>query len=225
MSEGRWFSSVETGERRTVALLLAHSFAMGLSTVFFETAASALFLARFGPLTLPYVYMAAAVLNTAAGAAYSALQGRVAFPRLMTGTLWALLVSVLALRVGLAATEAASLTFLLLVWYRAISILTDLEYWAVAGRLFDVRQAKRLFPLIGSGEVVARIAGSFAVPLLVAFMGVPNLLVLSGAALLACALLASAVLRGAALARPVPTGGPAVPRPSLRLLAGQPYVA
>ena len=47
---------------------------MGLATVFFETAASALFLARFGASALPYVYLAAALLNTATGLVYTRVQ-------------------------------------------------------------------------------------------------------------------------------------------------------
>jgi hypothetical protein len=133
---------LQPGESRSVGLMLGHSFAMGAATVFFETAASALFLARFGSSALPYVYVAAALLNTATGLVYARVQDRVPFARLMTGTLWFLLVSVAALRVGLGMSGAAWLTFLLLVWYRALSILTDLEYWAVAARLYDVRQAK-----------------------------------------------------------------------------------
>ncbi|HET7747107.1 MAG TPA: cyclic nucleotide-binding domain-containing protein, partial [Vicinamibacteria bacterium] len=190
----RGLSSIEPGEGRTVTLMGLHSFAMGLATVSFETAASALFLARFGAGSLPWVYVAAALLNTITGAAFAAVQSRLPFARLMTGTLVVLFTSVAALR-GALVLDIAWLPFALLVWYRALSILTDLEYWAVAGRIFDVRQAKRLFPLIGSGEVLARIAGSFAVPLLVAFSGVENLLVLSALALLACLALAAAVLR------------------------------
>jgi CRP-like cAMP-binding protein len=204
---------LEGGEGRTASLLLVHSFAMGAATVFFETAASALFLARFGSAALPYVYVAAAVLTIGVGAAYSRIQARLPFDRLMLGTLWFLVVTVLALRLGLAATGAAWLVFLLLVWYRPISILTDLEFWAVAARLYDVRQAKRLFGVVGSGEVVARIAGSFAVPLLLRMTAVANLMVLSAVALLGCALVASVVLREAAPARaPAPAAhAPATP--------------
>src|SRR5688572_5935397 len=73
-------------EQRGAFLLLAHSFAMGTATVFFETAASSLFLARFGSAWLPYVYVAAAVVNTLAGLGYSALQARTSFRRLMMAT-------------------------------------------------------------------------------------------------------------------------------------------
>ena len=205
--------------------MLAHSFAMGAATVFFETAASALFLAHFGASALPYVYVAAAVLNTATGAVYARVQDRVPFSRLMTGTLWFLLVSVAALRVGLGMSAAAWLIFLLLVWYRALSILTDLEYWAVAARLYDVRQAKRLFGIVGSGEVVARIAGSFAVPLIVHAFGVASLVLLSAVALAACLVLVSFVLR--ALPKTAETrraGSLPVSRPGLRGLLRDPYL-
>ena len=177
------FLSVKPGEGRSVVLMVLHSVAMGTSTVFFETAASALFLARFPSGLLPWVYIVAAVVNTLTGFAYSRLQVRLSFRGLMLTTVSFLLVCAVGLRAGLALTGAASLVFGLLVFYRILSALTDLEYWAVATRLYDVRQAKRLFGLVGSGEVVARIAGSFSVPLLVRALGVANLIVLSAAGL------------------------------------------
>jgi len=205
--------------------MLAHSFAMGAATVFFETAASALFLARFGASALPYVYVAAALLNTATGLVYARVQDRVPFARLMTGTLWFLLVSVAALRIGLGMSGAAWLIFLLLVWYRALSILTDLEYWAVAARLYDVRQAKRLFGIVGSGEVVARIAGSFAVPLIVGAFGVASLVLLSAVFLGACLVLVSLVLRALPSTGEVrAVGSTPVSRPGLRGLLGDRYL-
>jgi len=177
---------LEPGEGRGAALMLAHSFAMGLSTVFFETAASALFLARFDKHALPYVYIGAAVLNTLTGLGYTAALHRLRFGSLMRGTLLFLLLAVLLLRAGLQVSSAGAIVFALLVFYRILSALTDLEYWAVAGRLYDVRQAKRLYGLIGTGEVVARIAGSFSVPLLLGVLDVRNLLLLSAASLAAC---------------------------------------
>ena len=189
------FLGVHAGEGRSSSLMVAHSFFMGTSTVFFETAASALFLSQFEAKTLPWVYVAAALLNILTGALYSWIKERVSFARLMTGTLLFLFLSVCVFRLGLQASSAAWLSFASLVWYRVLSILTDLEYWAVAARLYDVRQAKRLFGLIGTGEVVARIAGAFSVPLFVRLVGVPNLLWLSAAGLLLCAPLVVPALR------------------------------
>lgn len=182
--------------------MLAHSFAIGTGTVFFETAASALFLARFDPHWIPWVYLAGAAVSAATGFVYTALQERVRFRPLMLATLAFLLGAVLALRGGLLATGAAWLTFGLLVFYRILSSLTDFEFWAVAGRLYDVRQAKRLFGLIGSGEALARMAGAFAVPLLVSVTGVADLLLVSAAGLAGALALVSVLTAGADGASP-----------------------
>lgn len=185
---------VEPSEERSVAMMTAHAFFMGCATAFFETAASATFLARFAPSYLPWVYVAAAGVNTLTGAVYSRAQSRVPFARLMSGTLWFLLAITLGARVGLAVSSLRWIAFAALVAYRIVSSLTDLEYWAVASRMYDVRQAKRLFGLIGTGEVIARITASFSVPFLVKLGGVSNLMLLSAGALGLCAILARAVL-------------------------------
>ncbi len=206
--------------------MVLHSFAMGTSTVFFETAASALFLARFASGALPWVYLAAAVVNTLTGLAYSRLQVRLSFRALMLGTVAFLLAGLVALRAGLALVDAGALVFGLLVFYRVLSALTDLEYWAVATRLYDVRQAKRLFGLVGSGEVVARIAGSFSVPFLVRPLGVPNLIVLSAAGLFGSLALLLALLPRAGGAAPAAPrrASPRTPD-GLAGLLNQPYLA
>jgi HEAT repeat protein len=185
---------VEPAEERSASLMLGHSAFMGFGTVFFETAASGLFLGQYGASALPSVYLAAAALSLATGYAYSRLQNRLSFSTLMTGTLVSLLLVVGTLRGALLVTQAASLFFFAMVFYRVLSILTDLEYWAVAGRLYDLRQAKRLFGFIGTGEVVARIIGSFSVPLLLKLGGVTNLFLLSALALLTCVILLRRVL-------------------------------
>ncbi len=185
---------VEPAEQRSAALMLAHSAFMGFGTVFFETAASALFLGQYGASALPSVYLSAAALSATTGYFYSKLQNRLSFSSLMTGTLVTLMFVVGSLRGAFFLTQAAGLFFFAMVFYRVLSILTDLEYWAVAGRLYDLRQGKRLFGFIGTGEVVARIIGSFSVPVLLQLGGVPNLLVLSALALLACVIVLRHVL-------------------------------
>ena len=227
----RAFLGIAPGEERGVALMAAHSFAMGCSTVFFETAASATFLTRFSAAYLPWVYIAAAGVNTVTGTVYARMQQRVSFARLMTGTLWFLLAIAVSVRTGFLLSGVAWVAFAGLVSYRIISSLTDLEYWAVASRIYDVRQAKRLFGLIGTGEVIARIVGAFSVPLVVAIAGVGNLMLLSAVALVACLVLLRAVLRPVAgihdPPRAVAVGAAAGrdARAGIREIAGDRYLA
>jgi CRP-like cAMP-binding protein/ATP/ADP translocase len=224
------FLGVESSERRTAGLMTAHSFFMGCSTVFFETAASASFLARFESRFIPWVYLAAAAVNIVTGSVYARMQKRASFSGLMKGTLWFLLAIVATVRVGFAVSNVAFVAFAGLVSYRIISSLTDLEYWAVASRIYDVRQAKRLFGLVGTGEVVARIAGSFCVPLFVKIAGVSNLMVLSAGALVLCLFCLGRVLHGVAGAHsPAPESTAAAPRATLqaglREIVRSPYLA
>ena len=211
------FLGVERSERRSVGLMTAHSFFMGCSTVFFETAASASFLARFESRFIPWVYLAAAVVNIVTGSIYARMQKRASFSGLMKGTLWFLLALVVTVRLGFAVSTVAWVAFAGLVSYRIISSLTDLEYWAVASRIYDVRQAKRLFGFVGTGEVVARIAGAFCVPFLVRLGGVSNLMELSAGALALCIFFLGRVLHGVPgvhARAPEPTA--AAPRSTLR---------
>lgn len=226
----RAFLGIAPGEERGVALMAAHSFAMGCSTVFFETAASATFLTRFSAAYLPWVYIAAAGVNTVTGTVYARMQQRVSFARLMIGTLWFLLAIVVSVRTGFLLSGVAWVAFAGLVSYRILSSLTDLEYWAVASRIYDVRQAKRLFGLIGTGEVIARIVGAFSVPLVVAIAGVGNLMLLSAVGLVACLLLLRAVLRPVAGIHDPPRAAASVAagrdaRAGIREIVGDRYLA
>ncbi|MGH7455512.1 MAG: MFS transporter, partial [bacterium] len=178
--------NVRPGEGRSVVLMLVHSFFMGISTVFFETAASALFLSKFPATFLPYSYMGAAIIITLTGVVYTWVKERTSFSKLMIGTIIFLLIFVCASQIGLWITDVGWIFFAILIWYRVLSVLTDLEYWAIAARLYDIRQSKRLYSLIGSGEVTARILGSFSVPFFVLWIGVGNLMLISVVGLVMC---------------------------------------
>jgi Cyclic nucleotide-binding domain len=186
---------IRPGEGRSTSLMLLHSFFTGTSTVFFETAASALFLAHYDATLLPFVYLAAAMVSILTGLGYTRVKEQVAFAPLMLGTLSVMLAMTGALRLGLSFGQAGWLLFSMMIAYRLLSMLTDLEFWAVAARLYDVQQSKRLFGFVGSGEVSARVVGAFSVPFLVRALGVANLLWLSAAGLVVCLLLLTMVLR------------------------------
>ena len=65
------------------------------------------------------------------------------------------------------------------VWYEVEWVLLNLEFWGLAGNLMNVRQGKRLFGLIGAGELIAGSILGLMSPGLVAVIGTPNLLLIS----------------------------------------------
>jgi ATP/ADP translocase/HEAT repeat protein len=61
-----------------------------------------------------------------------------------------------------------------------------LQFWTFAGDMFSSREAKRLFPLIGAGGLLASIACGVSISALVKVIGTPNLLWLQMAGMLWC---------------------------------------
>jgi HEAT repeat protein len=170
------------GEGRPVALLFALAGLLGFARLLFYATANGLFLAAFDSGKLPLVYIAIAAITTGTGLVYSALQKRLPFAWLLRTGVAFLAVSVLLLRAGIGVSSSRWVVFLLPTWFMAMLILGLLVLWGAAGRLFDVRQARRLFGLIGAGEVVGDIVGGLAVSPLAALGGTVNVLFVSAAA-------------------------------------------
>jgi HEAT repeat protein len=164
-------------EGRPVLLLVTLSFSQGLALVMADTASTALFLSALGAAALPGVYLAAAVVVPLVGASIGWLGQRMPTERLAVSSFLALAVLMLLLWGG--STFGAWVFFLLLLWYRVFNAISGVIFWGLAGRLLNLRQAKRLYGVIGSGENVARVLGYAIIPLLVALVGVANLLALA----------------------------------------------
>lgn len=170
--------NVRPEEGRLVSLLLIHSACLGMANIFMGTASNALFIEHYGAESLPYIYIAVAIVVSVIGSLYARLETKLPFSLLLIGNLATLLTGVIVLRVALF-SEVSAVIIVLRIWMDVIWILSSLEFWGLAGRLFDLRQSKRLFGLIGSGDIAAKIAGGFSVTGVVALIGTENLLFVS----------------------------------------------
>jgi hypothetical protein len=97
-------------------------------------------------------YIASAFVATIAGVIYYRVERRWAPYRLLTGTLFFIFVSIVSLRMGLMTTDSPWPAFGLLTWFPVISGLMTVVLWTLAGSIFDVRQGKRLFGLVGGAS-------------------------------------------------------------------------
>ena len=164
---------VRSSEASRVSWLIAHSLFIGLFSAFFLTASNALFLARFEISFLPLGYIATAVVGYFALMLFSRLQQKVPLQRLLVLNLVFVFAVAAALWLLMLATGNRWVAFLMFVWVGPAFSLLALGYWVLAGRLFDLRQGKRLFALVGAGEEVSTVVGLFSVPLLVRVLGGP----------------------------------------------------
>jgi len=175
---GRVFE-IQEGEGRAVGLSLLQSVFLGLPRLFTLTVGAALFLERYSADNLPWVYIAASVVLPLAGLLHLWIGRRVSFARMQLGTLLVLAAVPAAFLVLLGSTTAAWPAFALFVWCGAELHLANIVLWSTANRMFTVRQGKRLYGLIGAGEIVSAIAGGAAIPFLTRFLRTQDLLAFS----------------------------------------------
>ena len=150
-----------------------------------NTAAEALFFARYGVEFLPYMYMALGVLSFFITLGVTALLGRVRHERL-----YVILPVVMAfVLVGGWAFIFSGLNVVYPVLWLGMAVLDsliNLVVWGLASMLCDTRQSKRLFPLFNTGRILGAVLGGFGTSLLVQWIDTESLLlVMAGTMLVA----------------------------------------
>jgi ATP:ADP antiporter, AAA family len=162
---------VRRSEAPLVGRLLTLYLVLISAVVLIQATAFGLFIAEHGAATLPTTYLVIAATGPLVALAGLRLGARVRFGQLLVGTLVFLLVVTVVLWAGLLTPGARIATFLLPVWFQIFVTQVNLVVWPLAIRLFDVRQGKRVFGLIGAGNWIANSIGGLVVVPLVAWVG------------------------------------------------------
>lgn len=206
---------IEKGEERAALFLWLYSFFMGGSYVLFGAVAYTIFLAEpaFGTSFLPYFFMISAVVTTAVSTLYNWLTPRTAAGKLLIGTLLFLTLTVVGYRAALWGIHSKWVAFAVLCWNDALWILNNMLYWELAGRTFNLRQAKRLFGLISTGTIVAGILSTFGMAALIGRWGAPNLLWVVALSQAACVLVVWPLLKQATASAETEETNTAAPLP------------
>jgi HEAT repeat protein len=187
--------NIRPEEELLTTLLFLHSCLVGLSVTSFFAMANASFVADFGSEMLPHAYIVSAIVGSSLGLVYSKLDKYLSFSNLLIVNLAFLLVSVCFFRIGFWISDSKWLSFAIFVWITPVLSLIYIEFWALAGRLYYPKQAKRLFGLVGSGEVAAGILSYFSISFIVERIGAVNLLLISGVSFAICLLILIIITR------------------------------
>jgi Cyclic nucleotide-binding domain len=175
--------------------VMVSSFLLGVSLVFYYSASNAIFLTSYGVQKLPYVYIVNGFLVIAFGVGLAFLGRHVTFRTQTLTVNFVLAATILLLWAGVRTSASHVFIFVMMAWFRLLFIYTTLGLWELASRLFDIRQAKRLFSLVGLGVMLAAVAGGVLTPAIVAAVGTVNVLLLSALFLGLYALSLSRILR------------------------------
>jgi HEAT repeat protein len=154
-----------------LGLLIGQSFSLGAMLALLIITANSLFLVEFGAGALPYVYITVAVLGSLLSYGFTGLQRRWALPRLALATLTVTAAFLVAGWLGTTRLYTRWASFALIVSFSFLIQIGFILLGAQAGRLFDVRQIKRLFPRIVAGFVGGFMIGALLVPGLVRILG------------------------------------------------------
>ncbi len=167
----------------TILLLVISGHAM------LETARDTLFLSELPVTRLPWAYLTIAGLALVLGATFSGTLAR--YPRSHTLTA-ALIVGAVVNVVfwNLCAHRRPETLFALYVWTGLIASLVTLQFWLLAGDVFDVGRAKRVFAFVGAGGLAGATLGAGLAGLVV-MVASPRTLILGSATLFAIASVAA----------------------------------
>ena len=166
-------------EGRVLVILYIASLFLGGAVFFFYTSSNAIFLTEFEIDSLPYVYITNAGFVIAFGYIYAQMEKRTDLIGLILISLVMLAASVLIFWIALSLTSSRVVIFLMMAWNRLLFIYATLGLWEIASAVFDVRQAKRLFSLVGLGIITTIIIGGLTISAVVNLVGTVNLLLLS----------------------------------------------
>ena len=153
---------------------------------------------HLGADNLPYVLMGSSVLIGVFMHLYGSAARRLPRQHVVPLTQLAIIV-LLGVFWVLLKTEAVWVTIALYFFGQILGILLISQFWTLANDIYDARQAKRLFGLIGGGACLGGALGNSITAITISDLGPNNLLLVSAAILAGCV----AIVRRISRLRPV----------------------
>jgi ATP/ADP translocase/HEAT repeat protein len=172
--------NLRSGEVERTLLMFAFYTVTSMGMSWLEVSSAALFLDLYGAALLPWIYIFSALIGFSLSAIYTWMQ-RI-FPLRWVIVVISLMMALplLAFRWGLGLPLLAGvMVFVMRLWMEAIYGLNDLNLSVTANQLFNIREIKRAFPLVSSGNLLADVFSGFSIALLLRLVGIENMLLLA----------------------------------------------
>ena len=190
LSRVRRFFDVRSGEGLPVLLSFLYVAFVVAAFLLAKPLRNSLFLNQYGPYALAYVYAAVPVVLWLFLSVYARLVARVGTRVVVAGTLVFFSLTVVAFWYAFTFAPSHWLPAAFYVWVNCFGVIAPVQAWSFANSVFDLRQARRLFALVGAGASLGSIAGGvLAVVLVDPVGGTVNMLLVLAALILASAVL------------------------------------
>ncbi len=175
--------NVRPEESTRVFLLLGQGFFTGLFLATYDVGAVAIFLEHFSENTLALAFVASGAIGIVLTYLYSYFQARISFPKLVIGFLFVIVAANIFVWYGLknfSDTKSIftftdlihhsyfqTIVFISFILALPFSYLGLLIFWGTFGRIFSVRQSKRIIGGIDTGQLIAAIVSLFIIGYLI----------------------------------------------------------
>jgi AAA family ATP:ADP antiporter len=187
-------AELREGEARTALMMFAYSFLAMTAYNILKPITRSEFISGLGADNLPYVQLAAGLLIGVLMERYTALAKRIPRRFVIPATLGSMAAVLVAFWVLFrTAGEWVSVAFYLLGLILGILLIS--QFWTLANDIYDPRQAKRIFGLIGGGSSLGGMTGAGLTALVVSRIGTGNLLLVSSAILVLCTTMVVLIVR------------------------------
>src|SRR5262249_51144505 len=135
----------------------------------------AMFLQQIGIDRLPYVYILIALVIGVISSRYSKAASRMSLSALIRITSLIVISNLFLFWLALHRT-GPWMFYVLYIWVSVFGVITASQFWLLANYVFNPREAKRLFALIGAGGVLGGIFGGYFTKYGAHWFGTENLL-------------------------------------------------
>ena len=153
---------IRGGEGSKVTLMFIYVFLLTASLLIVKPVRNSLFLVKFGAEKLPYVFMLVALFSAIVALIYSKYSKRTRLNIMISVTLLISIACLLLIWLMLhAGYQGSWFLYAFYVWVAIFAVITSAQFWLLANYVFNAREAKRLFGLIGAGAISGAIFGGF----------------------------------------------------------------
>ncbi|MEO1335472.1 MAG: Npt1/Npt2 family nucleotide transporter, partial [Myxococcota bacterium] len=177
---------IRPGEFRVVALMFVYLLLVVSTFIIGRTVRDTLFLHRVALDRLPLMYISVAAAVALASWLYSFIADHYRRDRLLIVTLAGFSAITAGFWLAIQTRPGAWIYFALYICVEILGAISIMQFWTFANDLFNGRQAKRLFGLIGAGGVIANIVCGFSIGLIAPVLGTEALLMMIAGLFAAC---------------------------------------
>lgn len=181
------YYDIRSGEGKRTCMMFAYIFLIITVILIIKSIGTSLFLSNVGIEKLPLVFILVAVSSIVVISLYNRLEQSTSITARIIGTLIFSIASLLVFRFLLfSSTTKHWLYYLLYIWSALFGVTVVAQFWLLANTIFNAREAKRLFGLLGTGAIAGGICGGYITNLLAPRIQSGNLLVFASVILAMC---------------------------------------